>query len=197
VLFIVNMDKYIEIYSPEEDSFLLSEVIEKEINKIKSKKNIAFLEIGIGSGIQLQTALKSGLLPNNILGVDINQKAVDECRELEFNCINSNLFSKIPKNKTFDLIVFNPPYLPEDKREPLNSKVSTTGGKKGSEIINEFLRQAKNYLSGKGEILILTSSLTKDINWQKESYGYKKLLSKRKLFFEELYVWKLKVSLTK
>ena len=193
------MNKDTEIYSPEEDSYLLSETLEKEIKGLRNKDKIKFLDVGSGSGIQSETALNCGINQKNITLTDINNDAIKLLQNKfpKSKVIKSNLFAKISKNKTFDLIVFNPPYLPEDKREPLDSKVSTTGGKKGSEIINEFLRRAKNHLNENGEILILTSSLTKDINWQKGSYEYKKLLSKRKLFFEELYVWKLKVLRTK
>ena len=88
------------------------------------------------------------------------------------------------KNK-FDLILFNPPYLPEDK---FDKGLDTTGGKNGSEVINKFLIQAKRYLNKNGKILILTSSLTKKINWQ--IYSKKKLAEKR-IFFETLYVWEL------
>jgi len=87
------------------------------------------------------------------------------------------------------LIIFNPPYLPEDSQEPESSRTATTGGKKGSEIINRFLIQAKKYLAKDGKILLLTSNLTKGIKWQNWK---KKLLKKKKLFFEELRVSELK-----
>jgi len=96
------------------------------------------------------------------------------------------LFEKI-KSK-FPLIIFNPPYLPEDSQEPKESRIATTGGKKGSEIINKFLQQAKKHLNPDGKIFLITSSLTRKINWQ----NYKKeLLGKKKLFMEELCVWEI------
>jgi release factor glutamine methyltransferase len=79
--------------------------------------------------------------------------------------------------------------LPEDKQEDKESKLATTGGKQGGELINRFLNQAKNYLTKDGRIFLLTSSLTKGIKW----LNWKKnLIAKKKLFFEELYVWKIK-----
>jgi release factor glutamine methyltransferase len=175
------------IYSPEEDSYLLKEVLEKKIPQLLQKNShLRFLEVGVGSGIQLETALRLGIKPENIFGVDINPEAVNYCRKLGFYCIDSNLFSRI-KNK-FNLIIFNPPYLPTEKGEPEDSKLITTGGKTGSEVINQFLIQAKEYLSKDGKILLLVSSLTKNINWS----GYKKkLLLKKKIFFEELRVYEL------
>jgi len=175
------------IYSPEKDSYLLTSVLEKQVPKILSKnRDITFLEIGCGSGIQLETAHKLGIKKKNIFAGDINPLAVKHCKKLGFNCIKSNLFKNI-KGK-FDIIIFNPPYLPEDKDEPEESKLATTGGKKGSEVINEFLKQAKKHLKKEGRIFLLTSNLTKGIKWQGLK---KKLLAKEKIFFEELRVWEL------
>jgi len=86
----------------------------------------------------------------------------------------------------FDLVVINPPYLQKDTQEPLESQISTTGGDLGSEIINEFLYQAKDYLNIDGKIFLLISNLTKGIEW---GDWQKKLLAQKKIFFEELFVW--------
>ncbi len=179
--------KMSEIYEPEEDSYLLSSVLEKEIPElIKQSPDLIFLEMGCGSGINLSTAFKCGIKKENIYGADLNPSAVNHCNKLGFNCVKSNLFEQL--KGIWDVIVFNPPYLPEDKNEPMNSRLATTGGKNGSEIINGFLKQAKNHLKIDGRIFLLSSSLTKGINWQ--NYKKEKIASK-KVFFEELYIWKL------
>lgn len=173
------------IYQPEEDSFLMSEILKKQISSLlKKNSELKVLEIGAGSGIHLQALKKLGV--KNISSCDINLEAVKHCKSLGFNCIQSDLFEKI-KSK-FPLIIFNPPYLPEDSQEPKESRIATTGGKKGSEIINKFLQQAKKHLNPDGKIFLITSSLTRKINWQ----NYKKeLLGKKKLFMEELCVWEI------
>jgi len=176
-----------EIYQPSEDSFLMSRILKQQIlNLLEKNPDLKFLEIGTGSGIHLQTALEFGIKKENIFSSDIDQKSVDYCNLLGFHCIKSNLFKNIKRK--FNLIIFNSPYLPEDKREPKDSQLQTTGGKKGNEIINEFLKQAKNHLEPDGEIFLITSSLAEEVNWR----GYKKkLLGKKNLFFEELRVWEL------
>ena len=169
-----------EIYFPAEDSYLLSEVLKKQ--KINSKDKI--LDMGAGTGIQAKSLL-SKLNSENITLADINSTAIKFLRKKfpKSKTIKSNLFQNI-KSK-FDIIIFNPPYLPAHK---FDKKSDTTGGKKGGEIINKFLRQTKKHLNKKGRIFLLTSSLTKGILWN----GYqKKLLAKKRIFFEELYVWKL------
>lgn len=174
-----------EIYKPADDSYLLSLTLKKAV---KNKK-IKALDMGSGSGIQTQTLIDLGLKQENITIVDINPLAIKHLSNKfsESKVIKSNLFTKI-KGK-FDLIVFNPPYLPIDKKEPKDSRINTSGGIKGSEIINKFLKSAKNFLADNGRIILLTSTLTKDIDFS----GYrKKLLSREKIFFEELFVYKLK-----
>jgi release factor glutamine methyltransferase len=173
-----------EIYPPSEDSLLLSRFVEEEL---KEKNNLKILDMGSGSGIQAGTAIKHGISPENITLADINSDAVKLLKKKfpKSKVLLSDLFSKIPANEKFDLIIFNPPYLPEDKFDIMHD---TSGGKSGSETINKFLKKAKSYLNKNSIILLLTSSLTKNINWDNYS---KELLGKKKLFFEELYAWKL------
>lgn len=205
-----------EIYSPAEDSYFFTQILEKHISEfLNQKPNLTLLEIGSGSGIHLRSLLRLGVKKQNIFSCDINPLSVRHCKKLGFNCIHSDLFSNV-KGK-FDVIIFNPPYLPENSSEPENSRISTTGGKLGSEIINEFLRQARQHLNGtknpldfgatksktmlthgqgkdfvgNGKIFLLTSSLSRKINFS----GYnKEIVAKKKLFFEELYVWELKIT---
>ncbi|MCR4327409.1 MAG: methyltransferase [Nanoarchaeota archaeon] len=168
------------IYEPEEDTFLILETVLKNTKN----KNLNVLEIGSGSGFILESLKENGF--KKVKGVDINPEAVIFCKNKSLNVIESDLFSKIKEK--FDIIIFNPPYLPLDKLEDSESKVITTGGKTGSETINRFLKEAKKHLLKNGKVFLLTSSLTKGIKWS----GYKKkLISEKKLFFEKLFVWEL------
>ncbi|MBU3907165.1 MAG: methyltransferase [Nanoarchaeota archaeon] len=184
-----------EIYSPAEDSFFLASFVEKEINKInnkKSKDKLKILDMGSGSGIQAQTCILSGIKPENLTLIDINSTAISYLKK-HFplsTIIQSDLFTNVG-DETWDLIIFNPPYLPENKYD---KKPDTTGGKKGDETIVRFLKQAKKHLNKNGKILLLTSSLTPNINFNR--LGYKsRLLGEKKLFFEEIYVWGIMNSL--
>ena len=174
-----------EIYVPEEDSFFLSEILKKEIPKIRNYKLLKYLELGSGSGIQLQTLSKLKILKSQIFSADINPEAVKYCKSLRFKCVKSNLFSKL-KGK-YDIILFNPPYLPENK---FDRQKDTTGGKKGNETINKFLKQSKSHLNKDGTIFLLTSSYTRKINFLDYK---KKLLAEKSLFFEKLYIWEITI----
>ncbi len=169
------------IYEPLEDSFLLSKYVKKYA---KGK----VLDMGTGSGIQAETALKN---TKDVIAVDINQECVNFVRKKKIKCIKSDLFELVEGK--FDLIIFNPPYLPYDKREPEDSRLATTGGKKGYELLERFLKEAKPFLKKEGKILLVCSSLTGNIEkiFKNLNYNFKKLETKKLPFFEELYVYLL------
>ena len=179
---------FMDIYKPNEDSFLIRYAIIKYLRN--KKKSLKILDMGSGSGILIKACKKLGFY--NIFASDINKDSINKLKNQGFNATKSDLFSNI--NQKFDLIIFNPPYLPLDKKEPKDSRLSTTGGKKGNELILRFLRDVKNHLTLEGTIILLFSSLShpEDIlNLIKKLNFKKKLIIKKKLFFEEIYVYKL------
>ena len=166
------------IYEPSDDTFLLAEQVKKLVQG-------KVLDLGTGSGYLAEIAIKNNC---KVLAADINKECVTYCNNKGIKTIQSDLFSNI-KDK-FDYIIFNPPYLPEDKDEDEESKLITTGGKKGNEIIIKFFNQVKSHLNPNGKILILVSSLTPDIEKIITSNKFKfQKLSSKKLFFEELKVY--------
>ncbi|MAG02258.1 methyltransferase [Candidatus Pacearchaeota archaeon] len=184
------------IYQPSEDSYLLQKVLigrlrmigNKNLRILEKQEGFKILDMGTGSGIQAKACKEAGF-DNNVVS-DINPEVIANMKKLGFEAIESDLFSNI--NEKFDLIIFNPPYLPEDEREPGESRLQTTGGKEGCEIIIRFLKRAVEHLSGGGRVLLLFSSLSnpnKILDVAKGS-GYEyKLLDREKLDFEELFVY--------
>ncbi|MBI3623941.1 methyltransferase [Candidatus Pacearchaeota archaeon] len=174
-----------EIYPPSKDSYLLVEVLKKYV---KNKK-IKALDMGSGSGIQAESLINIGIKKENMTIVDINPKAIVHLKTQfpKSQVIKSNLFEKV-KGK-FDLIVFNPPYLPENKHD---KEKDTSGGKKGDETILKFLKQLKKHLNKNGRCFLLTSSLTPMERIKQEFKNYKvKQVAKKKLFYEELTAWEI------
>ena len=169
-----------QIYKPREDSELLKSVI-KEYSK-------GFvLDMGTGTGILAQEVAKTA---NKVLAVDINKTAIEYCKknikDERITFRKSNLFKNIKEK--FDLIIFNPPYLPEDKNV---KDIALDGGKHGYELIERFLKKSKNHLKSNGKILLLYSSLTNKEEVEqiiKENNYNFKIIKTKKLFFEELYV---------
>ncbi len=166
------------IYEPREDSFLLQE----QVRKFAEGR---VLDMGTGSGFQAIAATETA---DYVLAVDIDPEAVEYVKKKGLNAIQSDLFENV--NGQFDLIIFNPPYLPEDPEEPVDSRLATTGGREGSELLLRFLEDARKYLSEEGMILVLVSSLTGKADEIFKGYDYK-LLDSEKLFMEELFVYLL------
>ena len=177
------------IYQPAEDSHLLQEFV-KEYSQGR------ILDMGTGSGVQALTAMEN---PNSkeIIAIDINKEAVDNLNQLvkeknfrKIEAIQGDLFENV--HGQFHLIIFNPPYLPQDKG--IEDR-AIYGGKKGWEISERFFSEASKYLLPDGTILFLFSSLT---NKEKiEEILANNLLqfeqkATHKLNFETLYVYKIK-----
>jgi len=192
-----------EIYQTAEDSYFFANFLKKYLKSLQPNthyptptflSSIKMLDMGTGSGILSETASKF-LNKKNITPIDINLKSVKLLKQKGFKAIKSNLFKNIPlpttKNQKpttsnrFDLIVFNAPYLPFDKKEPKDSQLATTGGKHGDEISIKFLRQAKKHLTKNGKIFLLISTLT-PINRIKKYNP--KIVAKKKIFMEELLI---------
>ena len=143
-----------EIYEPAEDShFLQTFVREHAFGRV--------LDMGTGLGIQALTAIQN---PNvrEVVAVDINPEAIkvlrqkiDQGKLRKLTVIMSDLFEKV--HGLFNTIIFNPPYLPQDKgiEDP-----ALYGGNKGWELSARFLQETSSFLFPDGKILFLFSSLT-------------------------------------
>ncbi len=172
-----------DIYEPDEDSYLILNFLPL----YAPGKRI--LDMGTGSGI---LALECLRFSNDVVAADINPSALQIAKK-KFGTralvIESDLFSRIQRQ--FDLILFNPPYLPN---APYGSK-ATDGGKRGSELIAKFLKQAGSHLDPGGIILLVFSSLTKkrEVDRLITENGFKsKTLAEKHLFYETLYLYELK-----
>jgi release factor glutamine methyltransferase len=186
-----------EVYPPAEDSWLLEEAILRE-----NLRGLKCLDMGTGSGVQSVAMFRAGAI--SVLAVDINpaallasEKKVAEYTKKKktqkpghsFGVLESNLFSKV-KGK-FDLIAFNPPYVPTDGVK----WVDLDGGLEGRSVINKFIPAVAKHLNPNGAVLLLISSLNNPQAIQSAFFenGFSiKEVSKKKLFFEELIVLKAK-----
>lgn len=178
------------LYEPSEDTFLLKK-------HIKGYAQGIVLEIGTGSGMLAVEAAESDGV-QNVLAVDIQKAVVEHCKSTiknpKIHFQQSDLFSAIPQTQKFDCIIFNPPYLPEDKRAP---DITLDGGKKGWETIERFLNQANQHLKEYGKILLLFSSLTNKNKVDeiiKNNLFVAKEIDKQHISFETLYIYLIEKS---
>ncbi len=154
------------VYEPSEDSFLLAEAA---LAEIKGSERI--LEVGCGSGM-ISAVIKANTKAI-VAGIDINPHAAACTRRNGVDAIIGDLLSCI-KGK-FDIIIFNPPYLPtlEGARKDWID-IALNGGHEGREIIFSFLEDALPHLVERGKILMVVSSLTgiEEVKSKMDSLGY-------------------------
>lgn len=179
-----------EVYEPQEDSQLMLPFVRKFAHG-------HVLDMGTGSGILALTASK---LSDFVFGADINedalayaQDAASRAKITNIRFVNSDLFQYFYTNTwLFDLIIFNPPYLPEDLEEPEEIKLATTGGKKGYEILDRFFSQVSRFLKSDGKILICFSTLTHQDKVHEiiENHGFSfQKLAEEDFFAETIFVY--------
>ncbi len=166
------------VYEPAEDSYLLIESID-----VKNCKKA--LDMGCGTGIVALHLAKFC----STLAADINDVAVGNTiynarlNKIELKVVKSNLFSSI--NEKFDIIAFNPPYLPTKGED-----IAWDGGENGIEVLKKFFRDALRYLNENGRIYFIASSLSgiDELIKKFSTYEFKKLKEKA-FFFERIYAY--------
>jgi release factor glutamine methyltransferase len=172
------------LYSPSDDTFLL-------INSLPNYSSENVLEIGIGSG-----AILLNLIQKNkyVLGTDVNHLILRNtlkdikkkyCGQgLNIVCCES---ASAFRDEIFDLVIFNPPYLPSNEIRD----ITVDGGRTGLEVTKSWFKESARCLKSTGVIIFIYSSVS-DINIlisYIENLRFKtKVLSSKRLFFERLYV---------
>ena len=146
------MSKGDQVYSPAEDSFLLLRAALREV-----RPDDRVLEVGTGSGY-----IAAGLLGRaaRVVATDINPHAAASARARGVEVVRTDLAAGI--SGPFDLILFNPPYLPTAPEERIDDwlEYALDGGPTGRAVIERFIADAGRVLAPSGRILLLISSLT-------------------------------------
>ena len=164
-----------EQYDPAEDTFFLDD-------HIKNEKGHSALDIGSGSGYLTKVLEKSFSL---VVGTDINYPVLKKQTYKTQNIICCNGADAL--NHQFDLVICNLPYLATD--EILD--IATDGGPEGLEIPLKIIKSAIPCVKNGGKFLFVTSSLSNYeglIDAVKSQGLDAKIISRKKLFFEELII---------
>jgi release factor glutamine methyltransferase len=183
----LEIDVSPDVYNPSDDSYLLLKVVEVPPDG-------SLLEMGTGTGLLAVHAAKLGA---KVTAVDINPIAVDCARrnaarnKVRMETVHGDLFEKI--SGSFDVIAFNPPYLPGETTSTTWIEKAWSGGEEGSEVAVRFLRDAWRHLSPGGRIYMILSSaggLMSVLKAAKEKYTAEMLIEQR-MFFESIFAYKL------
>ncbi len=178
-----------DTYLPSDDTFLL-------LDNLEVNRGDFVLDLGTGCGILGIIAAKNA---NKVILTDISPIAVNCAKKnVELNKLTDmieirtgNLFDPIRNDEKYDLILFNPPYLPISGNNKQNEWLERAwdGGETGREIIDKFLIQFNNYLKRKGRVQMIQTSLSdyeKTIDFLKARDFSVKIKARKKFFFEEL-----------
>jgi 16S rRNA (adenine1518-N6/adenine1519-N6)-dimethyltransferase len=153
--FLVSSD----VYEPAEDTFLLAENLVVEADDV-------VLDMGTGCGILGILAAKKA---RNVVAVDINPYAVQYAgTNAKHNQVTGKmdirlgrLFEPLKEGERFDVIIFNPPYLPSKKHSQKSwLEKAWCGGPTGRDLVDRFISGAPNHLRKGGRILLVQSSLS-------------------------------------
>ncbi|XP_076054081.1 hemK methyltransferase 2 [Oratosquilla oratoria] len=136
------------IYEPSEDTFLLIDALEKDLELIVNLKPSLCLEVGSGSGVvitALGTSLGSGA---RYIATDINPRAchitqmTGERNGVHISAVNTDLVTDILPNVTgcVDILLFNPPYVVTPHEEVGQGDLEHTwaGGHKGRQVMDRL-----------------------------------------------------------
>lgn len=177
-----------EVYNPSDDSYLLIKCVEVSPGE-------SFLEMGTGSGL---VALHAARLGAKVTAADVNPKAVECARRnavrngIRLEVVRSDLFEKV--TGLFDVIAFNPPYLPGTASSTSWVEKAWAGGEEGSGMAISFLENAWRHLAPGGRIYMVLSSvggLMSLLKAARERYG-SDMLEEKHMFFESIYVYRFK-----
>jgi release factor glutamine methyltransferase len=160
--FQIFTDSKVFIPRPETEWMALS-----AIRKLKNVENPFILEVGTGTGA-ISISIASFIDSANIIATDISREAVRLCKrnvnyhdlDGRIDIICANLFDCFDNSRSFDMVISNPPYIPEKnlvtlddvvKKEPM---AALNGGDRGVTVINAILENSTDMLNREGHVFI-------------------------------------------
>ena len=177
----LRIETHPEVYDPAEDTFLL-------LNSIEIHENNIVFEIGTGTGI---IALFCAMQGADVVCSDINPFSIEIVKKNymlnksllkgKLDIRHGDLYSVLKNDEFFDIIVFNPPYLPTKSEDVVGGSgwfdKSVDGGVDGLNVIKRFLEGLSLFLKKNGKAYFMFSSLS-------DEKSLRKILDKNKLEFD-------------
>jgi len=184
----LTLKDFDSVYEPAEDSFILLDALELELEVIRKIKPIVALEVGPGSGI-ISAALANLTVNQNshkklcfVFACDINLSACSATKRTgvqnnvsgNLEVVRCNLMENIKDRllDQIDLVVCNPPYVLTSKEELDNIRSSKNndigieaawaGGNDGcSSVTNSLIKLLPEILSDRGICYIVVEKSNK------------------------------------
>jgi len=178
-----------DVYRPSDDTFLLAAAVHAQ-----ARAGQRFLEVGCGAGLVSLVAARAGCL---VTCTDANPHAVALARHnakqngLAVTAVETDLLAGLAG--PFDLVAFNPPYLPTDPDERLPGVINLAfdGGRDGNETVLRFAAQLGALAHRPACVLVVHSSLSDPapLRAALARFGYRNdVVAEQTLDFERLTV---------
>ncbi|MBS4461276.1 peptide chain release factor N(5)-glutamine methyltransferase [Aerococcaceae bacterium zg-B36] len=148
---------------PREDTYGLVEMGSQYLSLYPQAQ---VLDIGTGTGY-IAILLAKNAPAATVTAVDISAAALEvakvnaQLHQVAVEFVQSDLCQQLPKDKRYDLIVSNPPYIAEDELSLMDESVKRFEPKlalfaedEGLAIYERLAATLPNYLSSKGQILL-------------------------------------------
>lgn len=183
----VSFDVPDGVYEPSEDTLLLLDAMEVP-------EGARVLEVGSGCGVVSLAAARRAEL---VVATDIRAEAAAAThRNATANALHSkvmvvrcDLASALKPGAAFDIVLFNPPYLPVRDGEE-----TWSGGEKGVDVVLRLVRELPSLLRRGGSAFIVVSSLGRfeeAIRAAEEAGLTAETVAEKKQFFETLLAIKI------
>ena len=168
-------DSHVNVWCPSIDTVLFAKALK---NILKKKNNFrSALEIGCGSGFLSKYILAKSKELNTITINDFNPYAI-KCAKDNIKDKRARFFigdgMDILKNKKFDLIICNPPYIPRPKSIDENPY-------EGVGLLDHLLHHGQKYLNDGGVLILNFSNLCEEIVFKERPEMKMKILEKMKV----------------
>lgn len=194
-----NYDYYYsdDVYPPAEDTYLLLDAALAE-----SRPEDLVIEIGSGRGIisvelatKVRRLIATDINPHAILATKARAEERGASDKIEL--VRADLFGGI--SGIFDLVLFNPPYLPTQPEERSGNWIdyALDGGISGRETVDRFLEDLSSHLKPGGRALLLISSQTglREVQDTASAFGLTTVVvANERCFFEQLHVLRITVA---
>jgi release factor glutamine methyltransferase len=142
-------------------------IVESAVGILKTRRAARFCEVGVGSGC-ISVAILHQAKDASAIGLDVSANALEIARKNaarhrvseRLSLQISDVFDAL-NGENFDLIVSNPPYIPQAEIEKLQPEVrdfeplnALTDGAGGLSIIEKIVRAAPRFLKPEGFLLM-------------------------------------------
>ncbi len=139
-------------------------LVEEIINICNNRTGLNILDIGTGSGA-ITISLAKYLDKSHVVSADISdialeiasKNAISNNVDERIDFIKSDVFSNVPQEEKFDLIVSNPPYIRKADIDGLDRQVkdfepynALEGGEDGLDFYRKITKESKDFLKNKG-----------------------------------------------